>query len=365
MGPDPEPASVATDGSEVDLSVCLLGMNGREITLRCLTSIVQGGGANGIRYEVLYLDNGSTDGVVAEVRARFPSVVVIEMGRNAGFPVPYNLAFARMRGRHGLVLNNDTIIVAGALETAVRYLDAHPDVGILGAGLLNPDGSRQNAVHNFPTLLPELVPHSLLKMLFPARFPSRRQEHAAPVDVECVLGAFMMFPRTLLARVGGLDEGFFIYLEESDWCLRARRAGLRVVHHPHVAVYHIHGVTTGQVRVAGKIEFARSKYRYFRKNLGLGASTALMGLTLAKLVRDVLVALLACAATLGAWRTARGKLRQYGYLLAWHLLLMPRSWGLATGRPDDWSRVVIPGWKGGDAAGAGRASVPDALPPPA
>lgn len=330
---------------EFDLTICLLGMNGREMTLACLRSIFDH--PDGLTREVIYLDNGSTDGAVAAVREQFPEVIVKPMGENLGFPVPYNQAFRDMRGRYGLVLNNDTLMTEGALGTAVRYLDEHEEVGLLGANLLNRDGSRQNAIHNFPTLLAEVVPSSILKILFPRHFPSRRVELVEPTDVECVLGAFIMFRRDLLDEVGGLDERFFIYLEETDWCLRAHEKGYKVVHHPDVRVFHLHGVTTGQVRVAGRIEFTRSKYKYFRKHRGSLVAANVVLVTVIRLMWCWLSTFFVVLVTCGQYSKMRGKLRQYSYLLLWHLKGMPSSWGLRTGRPDSWDRGTIEGWQDG------------------
>lgn len=319
----------------IELSVCLLGMNGRQLTMNCLESLAAIEGE--VSMEILYLDNGSTDGVLEEVRARFPKVRVLEMGQNLGFPVPYNRAFKLMRGRYGLVLNNDTRIKPGAFRTAVDYLEANPDVGLLGANLLNPDGSRQNAIHNYPTILAEIVPKSFLKMLWPDHYASRRRKPDGPLDVECVLGAFMMFPRTLLDRIDGLDEGFFIYFEETDWCLRAARAGLRVVHHPDVDVIHDHGATIntgGKVRVAGRIEFNRSRYRYFYKHGGLRAWTLLYIVTMVQLLLRWPICSLGVLISGGQHHKLRGKWKQYSYLLLWHLIGRPRCWGLHTGKPD-------------------------------
>jgi hypothetical protein len=206
----------------------------------------------------------------------------------------------------------------------VRYLDAHADVGVVGPQLLNPDGSKQNCIHNFPSLLTELVPKGLLEALFPRRFPSKRREHAAPIDVEAVLGACLFVRREVLEQVGPMPEDYFVFLEETDWCLRIRRAGWRVVHVPQARLVHVFGASTKKKMPAEtRIEYHRSLYHFFRKNRGPLAAAAVVALRFVK-------ALWYVVAELPAVITQRGRERWRGRLvvLAWHLRGCPADWGL-------------------------------------
>jgi GT2 family glycosyltransferase len=231
-----------------DLSIVLLTWNGRDLALDCLASIDREirarTDAGRLDTEVIVVDNGSTDGSVEAIRARFPWAELVALPRNVGFAGGNNAGLARAKGRMVCLLNNDTIVQHDGFEACVRYLDAHPDVGAVGPQLLHPDGRKQNSIHNFPTLLLEIVPRGVLETLFPSRYPSKRFEHDAPLDVEAVLGACMVVRREVIEQVGPMPEDYFFFLEETDWFYAMRRAGWRVVHLPDAKLVHIHGAST-------------------------------------------------------------------------------------------------------------------------
>jgi GT2 family glycosyltransferase len=183
-----------------------------------------------------------------------------------------------------VLLNNDTVVLPDALERCARYLDAHPDVGVVGPQLLNPDGSKQNSIHSVPNFVTEVLPKGLLEQIAPLRYPSKRFEHPAPIAVEAVLGACMLVRREVLDDVGLMPEDYFFFLEETDWCLQIRRAGWKVVHVPEARVIHdVHGATTKKrVPAETRIEYHRSLYRFFRKNRGERAFRTLLALRVAK-----------------------------------------------------------------------------------
>ncbi len=170
-----------------DLSIVVVSWNTRELVLDCLGSLREA--APGITHEILVVDNGSIDGTDAAVRRQFPNVNVIRLPENRGFAAGSNQGLLKMNGRHALLLNSDTVVLSGQLEQGVQYLDRHPDVGVVGLQLLNPDRTRQNSIHNAPTLLSEIVSQSLLRRLWSGRYPGRLRQHVHPIEVEAVLGA--------------------------------------------------------------------------------------------------------------------------------------------------------------------------------
>jgi len=314
-----------------DLSIVLLTWNGRELALACLASIERAlrGPQPALALETLVVDNGSHDGTVEAVRKRFPWAQVVALPRNVGFAAGNNAGLARAGGRHVALLNNDTEVLPGCFEACVRFLDAHPDVGVVGPQLLHPDGRLQNSIHNAPTLLGELVPRGVLETLWPRRFPSKRYRHDGPLDVEAVLGACMVVRREALAEVGPLPEDYFFFLEETDWLFAMRAAGWRVVHLPEARLVHIHGATTKKrVPLATRIEYHRSLYRFFRKRRGPAQAAAVVGLRLALLV----LALVALAPLALVVPRERARWRERAAILAWHLRGCPPSWGLAGAR---------------------------------
>lgn len=314
----------------IDLSIVLLSWNGRELALACLASIDRALRANespgSLSIETILVDNGSSDGTVDAVRARFPWVEVVPLASNRGFAGGNNAGLARARGRHVCLLNNDTIVQPGGFEACVRHLDAHPEVGAVGPQLLHEDGRKQNSIHNFPTLLLEIVPRGVLEVLAPRRYPSKRFTHDAALDVEAVLGACMVVRREVITRVGPMPEDYFFFLEETDWCFAMRAAGYRVVHLPEARLVHLHGASTKKVvPLPTRIEYHRSLYHFFRKRRGRVQAAVVVSLRVFKL----LLALLALAPFALVSARARERSRQRAWILLWHLAGMPEAWGLA------------------------------------
>jgi len=305
--------SLASLGTETELSIIIVAWNVRDLVLDCLASLRLAQLA--LRHEIILVDNGSVDHTVAAVRQQFPEVHVLALPRNIGFAAGNNQGLLKASGRYALLLNSDTIVLEGGLERCVAYLDAHPNVGVVGPQLLNPDRTKQNCVHNSPTLVSELVGASLLRRLFPRRHPSKRIDYSGPVDVEAVLGACLFVRREVVNQVGPIDEEYFFFLEETDWCHRIRQAGWRIVHLPDAHVIHLYGESTKKkVPLRTRIEYYRSRYTFFRKNRGPLACAVLQAIVMAKLL---------LGAVAGGRRAA-----EYRQILAWHAAGRPAEAGL-------------------------------------
>jgi GT2 family glycosyltransferase len=312
-----------------DLSIVVVSWNGRELLEGCLSSIDrevrERRGEGRIETETLVVDQASSDGSAAAVRARFPFAEVIELPVNVGFAAGNNVGLRRAKGRHAVLLNNDTVVLPDGLERLVRYLDSHPEVGVVGPQLLNPDGSKQNSVHSTPNFVTEIVPKSLLESIAPWRYPSKRFEHPGPIAVDAVLGACLMVRREVWEDVGPMPEEYFFFLEETDWCLRIRRAGWKVVHVPEARIVHVHGATTKKrVPAETRIEYHRSLYRFFQSHRGERAVRALLALRIAK---GFFYAATGWLPALVSGR-ARDRWLQNLRVLAWHLRGRPEREGL-------------------------------------
>ncbi len=262
-----------------DLSVIIVNWNVRDLLRRCLRSLYSSATESGLAVQVIVVDNGSTDGSVEMVRSAFPAVHLIVNQDNRGFPAANNQGLAVAQGRYSLILNPDTEIVGDALATLVAFADAHPDVGIVGPQLLNPDGTVQSSRRRFPTLATAFFESTWLQRYGPRRILEHYYVLDRPddrvQDVDWLYGAAFMARREAVAQVGLLDEGYFMYSEELDWCRRFRDAGWRVVYLPTAQVIHYGGKSSEQVIAARHIHFQTSKVRYFRKYHGRMAAEAL------------------------------------------------------------------------------------------
>ena len=310
----------------VDLSIMIVNWNTKEYLVRCLRSVFESEKRSS--WEVLVVDNGSLDGSASEVKRLFPNVKLIENGRNLGFARATNQGIKESSGRYCLLLNPDTALRVGSIETLFSFMEHDPGAGIAGVQLLNEDGSRQNSIANFPTLATELLNKSLLRRIFPERFPGKEKAFSKPMEVESVIGACMMVRTKAVEEVGLLDEDYFLFLEETDWCYRMKKAGWKVYHVPSAEVVHFQGKSAEATLGKAKIEYYRSRYQFFKKHRGL-VRTGLLALGLIiKLGAEFLMMLIGCLFTgfkISKWRK---RLTVYAGLLAWHLRFCPGDAGL-------------------------------------
>jgi N-acetylglucosaminyl-diphospho-decaprenol L-rhamnosyltransferase len=260
----------------IDVSIVIVNWNVRDLLRRCLHSITRYPVSS---FEVIVVDNASADGSVDMVRVEFPAVRLVVNSENRGFPGAINQGISLARGRYVLLLNPDTELVRNALGTMVAFADEHPYVGVVGPQLLNADGSVQSSRRRFPTLATAffestwLQPYALRRLL--ERYYVGDQPDDRVQDVDWLMGAALMARREAIEQVGPMDERFFMYSEELDWCRRFREAGWRVVYLPTAQVHHHEGKSSEQVLPARHIHFQTSKVRYFRKYHGHVAAEAL------------------------------------------------------------------------------------------
>ena len=260
-----------------DLSVVIVNWNVCDLLRRCLHSVFDTHRAASV--EVIVVDNASTDDSVNMVRTEFPRAHLIANADNRGFPAANNQGIAVAHGRYVLLLNPDTQVLGDLLATMVAFADANPAVGVVGPQLLNPDGSVQSSRRRFPTLASAFFESTWLQLHAPRpileRYYVLDRPDDAVQDVDWVTGAALMARREAIQQVGLMDEGFFMYSEELDWCRRFREAGWRVVYLPTARIIHHVGKSSEQVLPARHIHFQTSKVRYFRKHHGAVSAEAL------------------------------------------------------------------------------------------
>jgi GT2 family glycosyltransferase len=310
----------------LDVSVILLTRNTCRQTREAIESVLSSSGA--IAKEIRLIDNGSTDETSTVLPAAFPEIHYQRLERNLGFARGVNLAAREARGEFFLLLNSDARPAPDALSLAVEWMRANPGCGVAGAQLFHEDGRKQNSIANFPSLATELLNKFLLRALWPKRFPGKEQEYEQPMEVESVIGAFFLVRREVWEKLGGMDERFFFFLEETDFCLRTRQAGFTTMHLPQVHVWHGQGQTAKQNLAAARIEYWRSRYAYFAKHRGLAVRMVLRCGLLLRLIVDSVVSGLSTVATFGQSRRWKNKFAVHRAILLWHLRGCPEGVGL-------------------------------------
>lgn len=265
-----------------DLSISIIDTNNREQTLQCLRSVFAK--THGLSLEIFVVDNACTDGSAEAIAAEFPHVRLIHNQVRKGFSTNNNLALSQATGRYLMLLNDDTVVQDGAFNQMVTFMDQHPEVGAVGANLLNPDGSRQQEACDYP-------PQPLYDALRPFSTwlrPLRCNPHQ-PTHVGSVCGACMLVRREAADRVGLLDTDFDpLYSEEVEWCHRIRQAGWKIYHVPQARVIHYGGQTMNRAPLRKLEKLYEKKALYFRKHHGSGGlwtfKVALFACSLAKML---------------------------------------------------------------------------------
>jgi O-antigen biosynthesis protein len=232
----------------VDISVIIVNYNVRQFLENALTSVQRA--LEGIAGEIIVVDNASEDGSAEMVRAKFPHVRLFPQEKNFGFARANNVGIAQARGRYFLLLNPDTVVQENTIRTMVKFCDEHPRAGLAGCKILNPDGSFQLPCRrSFPTPWVALTKTFGLSAMFPrsrlfGRYNLTYLDPEATYEVDAISGSFMMIRREAFERVGGLDESFFMYGEDLDYCYRIRSAGFAVYYVHATAIIHYKGEST-------------------------------------------------------------------------------------------------------------------------
>jgi len=277
--------------------------------------------------QIFVVDNGSRDDSIAALAREIPAVHVLRNPCNAGFARAVNQGIRLSSSEFILLLNNDACLEKGALAAFAEGFDERPDLAIAGAQLRSPGGRLQSAFAPLPSVAEELLPLALLRLLAPERY-RRKTTQAQPLAVACVLGACLAVRAQFLPRIGLLDEDYFFFFEEIDWCSRARKLGFKIWYLPAAKAIHGGGATADRFRGPARVEYQRSKLLFFRKTRSSIVYLMVSAFLVVRTFFNALAAAASCIFTLFLNRRLRLKARTYGYLLVWHLLLRPAHWGL-------------------------------------
>jgi GT2 family glycosyltransferase len=251
------------------ISIVIVTYNTKELIQRCIDHLQ--------RYfsemlpEIIVIDNGSVDETFSLLKEKYPNIKSIRSEINVGFGAANNLGIPLAQGKYVLLLNSDAFPHPGALQKAIELMDNHSDVGLAGAQLLFEDGSLQLSAREFPTLSHDVMTFTGFKSGEVLERPSSA--------VDWVTGAFCIIRPEVIKKIGLLDERFYMYFEEVDYCLRVQQAGYKVWFWPEIVVTHLCGVTCKTTVKTQKIESgivtlwnSRSKYLYYRKHFGLAST---------------------------------------------------------------------------------------------
>jgi N-acetylglucosaminyl-diphospho-decaprenol L-rhamnosyltransferase len=304
-----------------DVAIVIVTWNNASDIERCLASLA--GVGKGIEAQIVVIDNASHDGTVEKVRRGYPHVQLIVNTQNVGFAAANNQAFNGTASRYVMLLNPDTSVDAGTIEALVNYMDHRPVAWVAGPMILNPDRTVQRSGVRFPSLWNLLVESLFLDRLFPKNelFGAHKEVYRNPCEprsVDYLQGSALMVRREALEKVGGLDEGFFMYFEETDWCFRIKQAGGDVQYAPVGSVIHFGGEAFAHFDERRLVYYHRSMLRFFRKH---SPGSRLLGLRAILAVRSCIRLLIWVAISLAspskrekAWSSARGYQKVLGVL---------------------------------------------------
>jgi GT2 family glycosyltransferase len=264
-------AEKAVEAAQPAVSIVIVTWNGKGYALECLSSLRNHGTSAVI--ETIVVDNASTDGTSEAIRQLFPTVKLIQNKSNFGFAKANNIGMILTKGKYLCLINSDVTIPPGCLAKMSAYMEQNPDVGILGPKMLSPDGAVGHSVMRLPTVWNTLCCALGLHLIFNnsrtlGGFLMSGFCYDGIEDVEVLTGWFWMVRQCALEEVGPLDEQFFMYGEDIDWCHRFRRAGWRVVFYPGAEALHLGAASSDKEPMRFYVEMRRANLQYFRKHHG-------------------------------------------------------------------------------------------------
>jgi len=299
----------------LDISIIVVSFNTKDLLFDCLASVFET--VKGISFEVWVVDNNSTDGTVEATREKYPTIKIIENTENLGFAAANNQAFRQMNGDYALLLNTDTVLTNEAVKELFDFMEANPEAGMACGQLLNLDGSSQNSIANFPTMLALLSNETLLRILLPRKFPSKRRKYVSPLKIDSCIGACLMARKKAMDDIGLFDERYFFFFEETDWAYRMRRGRWAIYLVPTAKIFHAQGKTVGS-NVDARIMFYRSRYLFFKK-WHPHSYLLFHSVIFLRLLANIILSLTGLLFTVGFKNSIRKKFIVYAQLLIWHL----------------------------------------------
>lgn len=254
----------------LDLSIIIGNYNTEKLLKRTLTSIYKN--TRNINFEIIVVDDGSVDKSVEMVKKEFPKIKIKKNLKNLGYSKTYNIGTKLSNSRYILHLNSDVSFTKdSSLNLIIKFMDQNPNIGISGCKVIKHDGSLDLPCRRaLPTIKNVLFQTTGLYKIFPKIKSLNYYLTYLPDDkiakIECIMGAFMLIKKELIQEIGYLDERFFIYSEDIDYCYRAVKADWDIYYFPKIKVKHIHGGTTRQFKIKYLINFHKGMFLYYNKH---------------------------------------------------------------------------------------------------
>jgi GT2 family glycosyltransferase len=254
-----------------DLSIIIVNWNAQDLLAKCLHCVEAT--VKNVSYETIVIDNNSTDGSQEMIRRDFPNVTLIANTENAGFARANNQGMEISQGRYTLLLNSDAFVKDETIDRMVAFMDEHPEAGMSGCQLLYEDSRLQPSCYSFPSLTTEFYTALQLDKLFAknrefGKYLMSYWDFNDVREVDAIMGAFMLVRKMAVDQVGMMDDSYFMYSEEMDWCFRFKKRGWKTLYNPYVQTVHLWGGSSKRMKVEMFLQLYRSKVEFFRKNYG-------------------------------------------------------------------------------------------------
>ena len=246
--------------NDLNLSIIIVSYNVRQLLLDCIQSVIET--ASGIDYEIIVVDNASTDRSSEAVKEAFPEVKVIVNRENAGFARANNQGYEISKGEFILLLNPDTIVKSGAIENTLNFLRDTPDAGVAGCRIIHPDGTLQKSIHTFPSIAEHLLRALFVDRILYAQYRKNMYYRKAPFRIDYASGAFLMVRREALGEMPLLNSDFFMYAEEKDLSLRLLNHGWKTYFVHSSEIIHHGEQSTKQMETEMFLELQKSQVKF-------------------------------------------------------------------------------------------------------
>ncbi|MBN1997361.1 glycosyltransferase family 2 protein [candidate division KSB1 bacterium] len=255
-----------TEKMTFDVSIIIINYNTKKLLIDCIRSVYRF--VKNISFEIIVVDNSSSDGSVPAVKQEFPNLVIVENSENVGFAPANNQAINIAAGKNILLLNSDTILLNNAVKKMTDYLNSNPEAGIVGPKVLNKDRTIQSSYSRFPNLKYEVLRAFRMEAWYVRhRIQSdKRIEQGIPFQVDWVTGCCFLIRTSVVDQIGLLDESYFLFNEEVDWSLRATKAGWKIYYIPEALIIHLGGQSTSKNPYFYLIHRYKTRLYFYKKH---------------------------------------------------------------------------------------------------